>query len=260
MQAKSAVSRAISENANLYADLEYDIDSKQALQHVQLGVLRKQYRKLALKYHPDKLQSVNTDENRFVRIQDAFNILSDPKAREQYNVWFAKRFITSDEAKLGNILEARERAANIIHTSKTDSIDLLALQEYGQSLRKLRHFGLPYGNWSGGKLQLGRIRKENPLRESCTLRVYCKKSPITSSPVQLNELFETSKIPVQELRYSSTNNDNKSELLVYITLPDTHTTLQLLTNWGNINHLNMHIVEIASYVDTQYFKFNIPAN
>lgn len=51
--------------------------------------LKKNYRKLALKFHPDKIKISNLDENeakeKFQLIQQAYEVLSDPQERAWYD-------------------------------------------------------------------------------------------------------------------------------------------------------------------------------
>ena len=47
--------------------------------------IKKAYRKLARKYHPDLNPGDKTAEARFKEIQEAYAVLSDPKKRSQYD-------------------------------------------------------------------------------------------------------------------------------------------------------------------------------
>ena len=49
------------------------------------GDIKKSYRKLAMKYHPDKNQGDELAESVFSDIAEAYNILSDPARRQEYN-------------------------------------------------------------------------------------------------------------------------------------------------------------------------------
>src|ERR1700749_508873 len=47
--------------------------------------IRKAYRKLARKYHPDLNPGDKSAEDRFKNVQEAYDILSEPKKREMYD-------------------------------------------------------------------------------------------------------------------------------------------------------------------------------
>lgn len=49
--------------------------------------IRKAYRRLALKYHPDRNQGDPTAEARFKEVAEAYGVLIDPAKRAQYDEW-----------------------------------------------------------------------------------------------------------------------------------------------------------------------------
>jgi len=54
--------------------------------------IKKAYRKLALKYHPDRNQGDKTAEEKFKDLSEAYAVLSDPEKRKQYDMFGAEGF------------------------------------------------------------------------------------------------------------------------------------------------------------------------
>ncbi len=74
--------------------------------------IKKAYRKLALKYHPDKTKGDKTLEDKFKKISEAYAVLSDPEKKNQYDTYgsadFQQRFSQEDifrNFNLGDILK-----------------------------------------------------------------------------------------------------------------------------------------------------------
>ncbi|MGD8991341.1 MAG: J domain-containing protein [Desulfobacterales bacterium] len=56
------------------------------------GDIKKAYRKLAMKYHPDHTKGDKTAEEKFKKISEAYAVLSDPKKRKEYDTFGAEGF------------------------------------------------------------------------------------------------------------------------------------------------------------------------
>lgn len=54
--------------------------------------IKKKYRKLAMKYHPDHTKGDKSAENRFKEISEAYAVLSDKEKRKQYDTYGAAGF------------------------------------------------------------------------------------------------------------------------------------------------------------------------
>lgn len=74
--------------------------------------IKKNYRKLAMKYHPDKTKGDKSMEEKFKKISEAYAVLSDPKKRKEYDTFgssgFQQRYSQEDIFKgfdFGDILK-----------------------------------------------------------------------------------------------------------------------------------------------------------
>ena len=74
--------------------------------------IKKAYRKLALKYHPDKTKGDKALEDKFKTISEAYAVLSDPEKRKQYDTYgsadFRQKFSQEDIFRnfdMGDILK-----------------------------------------------------------------------------------------------------------------------------------------------------------
>jgi curved DNA-binding protein len=54
--------------------------------------IKKAYRKLALKFHPDKNNGDKTAEEKFKQISEAYAVLSDPEKKQQYDTFGSTQF------------------------------------------------------------------------------------------------------------------------------------------------------------------------
>ncbi|OPC65466.1 molecular chaperone DnaJ [Elizabethkingia miricola] len=100
--------------------------------------VRKAYRKLSLKYHPDKSDNDPFFENRFREVQEAYDTLSDEDRRRTYN-----HLLSLEQKNAKSNLPPRIKSfhANKIRVVKGEEI-IITWQTFDADVVKIHPFGL----------------------------------------------------------------------------------------------------------------------
>ena len=56
--------------------------------NANLAIIRQKYHQLSLQFHPDKNQTQNSSGMDFVKINEAFKVLSEPKLKQEYDLQY----------------------------------------------------------------------------------------------------------------------------------------------------------------------------
>ena len=78
--------------------------------------IKKAYRKLALKFHPDRNKGDKEAEERFKEINEAYAVLSDTEKRQQYDTFGAEGFHQRFFQSLLKRALAKVRFCHIAHS------------------------------------------------------------------------------------------------------------------------------------------------
>ena len=125
-------------------------------QSITVTQLRQNYRRLALRYHPDKnLREGKYNSNlsdQFHKLSLAIQILQDVDLRRQYDSWYVntyipRRQIDIERKELIDKLEREENKTDNGTSRNKTGPSFVEVQRYGELLRKLKHFNRGYGNW-----------------------------------------------------------------------------------------------------------------
>lgn len=109
--------------------------------------IKKSFRRLALQYHPDKNEGDHLSEAIFKEIQEAWEVLSDPKKREEYNYkrWF-NRSIGGSFAERpltpAAILAAAQQLKDYVVSMNSFQIDFDALSFHIRQLLSDSNIGI----------------------------------------------------------------------------------------------------------------------
>lgn len=100
--------------------------------------IKKKYRKLAMKYHPDKTKGDKASEEKFKQISEAYAVLSDPEKRKEYDTYGSSGF-----------------------SQKYSQEDIFRNFDFEDILR-----GFGFGGFSGGRRTGGFTRHPQPVKGS----------------------------------------------------------------------------------------------
>ncbi len=97
--------------------------------------VKKAFRQLAMKYHPDKNEDNKSAEAHFLEIQEAYQVLSDPNRRSAYNQsrWYRQTIRRENTAEIitpGSILKKCRDLNRYISALDAFRINQQALHQY----------------------------------------------------------------------------------------------------------------------------------
>ena len=83
--------------------------------------IKKAYRKLAMKYHPDKNPNNKECEEKFKEISEAYSVLSDSNKRKSYDM-YGKEGMQSDMSSPFDIFNNFDNFSNIFNNQQKKTI------------------------------------------------------------------------------------------------------------------------------------------
>ena len=198
----------MSDPKSFYSKLGIDPSSSKA-------EIKKAYRTLSMKHHPDKNNNTDDSKKKFQEINEAYETLSDDEKRKQY-----------DNPMSGH---------NIFHSNQAPNPNdifshLFGMSGMGSGMGNIRvninGQEMNFGSMGGPNIK---IFRQNSLS---------KPSPIIKNvEVEMSKILETQSIPIEIERWISENNTKMHEMeTIYIEIPKgaDDNEIIVLNNQGNI--------------------------
>ena len=91
--------------------------------------IKKAYRKLALKYHPDKTKGDKTSEEKFKEASEAYHILSDEKRKANYDQFGHAAFEGGGGAVKDLVVLIRHHFQIFLRTSSAILVEVVPLED-----------------------------------------------------------------------------------------------------------------------------------
>lgn len=199
----------MSDPKSFYSKLGVDPSSSKA-------EIKKAYRTLSMKYHPDKNNNTDESKKKFQEINEAYETLSDDEKRKQY-----------DNPMAGH---------NIFHSNHAPHPNDIFSHIFGMGTNMGSGMGNIRVNINGQEMNFGSMGGPNIkiFRQSSL----SKPSPIIKNvEVVMSKILETQSIPIEIERWISENGSKNHEMeTIYIEIPKgvDENEIILLTNKGNV--------------------------
>ncbi len=178
--------------------------------------IKKAYRTLSMKYHPDKNNNTDESKQKFQEINEAYETLSDDEKRKQY-----------DNPMSGH---------NIFHSNHAPHPNDIFSHLFGMSGMS-GNMGSGMGNIrvniNGQEMNLG-----SPNIKIFRQNSFSRPPPIIKNvEIEMSKILETQSIPIEIERWISENNTKMHEMeTIYIEIPKgaDDNEIIVLNNQGNI--------------------------
>lgn len=181
--------------------------------------IKKAYRTLSMKYHPDKNNNTDESKKKFQEINEAYETLSDDEKRKQYdNPMSGHNIFHSNHAPHPNDIFSHIFGMSGMGSSMGSSMGNIRVNINGQEMN--------FGSMGGPNIK---IFRHNSLS---------KPSPIIKNvEVEMSKILETQSIPIEIERWISENNTKIHEMeTIYIEIPKgaDDNEIIILNNQGNV--------------------------
>lgn len=201
----------MSDPKSFYSKLGIDPSSSKA-------EIKKAYRTLSMKHHPDKNNNTDESKKKFQEINEAYETLSDDEKRKQYdNPMSDNNIFHSNHVPHPNDIFSHIFGMNGMGANMSSGMGNIRVNINGQEMI--------FGSMGGPNIK---IFRQNSLS---------KPSPIIKNvEVEMSKILETQSIPIEIERWISENNTKMHEMeTIYIEIPKgaDDNEIIVLNNQGN---------------------------
>lgn len=261
------LNNVFTEKINLYDELEIPVT--EGVERVPFSLIKKQYRKLALLYHPDKRPDDPNAIHKFHMLSLATHVLTDETLRATYDEWLQRTLldrtkIDEQRNELISKLSKRESKARRDETAG-QARDLTKIQEYGAMLRKMKHFKIPYGDWrtlNPAALAADHRTDRHRFYYSSTLRIELRNDLLDANLSDksvlsqiLTDLFKVDRL--YDLFYSSRNDyEHDKTVVAYAVFETTTESKQVYDTWkaGPKSPQWDIVLDVSPRIPVSYYK------
>lgn len=256
-----------SDKVNLYDELEISVS--ESPEQVPSSLIKKQYRKLALQYHPDKRPDDPNAIHRFHMLSLATHVLTDESLRVTYDQWLRRTLLdrSAVDSQRSELISKLSKLESKAQKGDTDeqARNLTRIQEYGTMLRKMKHFKIPYGDWTSvNPYSLVPEQKidRHTFYDSSTLRLELRNDVLDTDLSDkealceiLVNLFKVHRI--YDLYYSSRNDFKHDKAIVaYAVFETTEESRHIYQVWKSTSRMTGWelIIDVSPRIPVTYYK------
>ncbi|CAI4039154.1 hypothetical protein SMKI_07G1250 [Saccharomyces mikatae IFO 1815] len=254
----------INQRLNLYDILELPTPLEADTIHDDLPQIKRKYRSLALKYHPDKHPNDPSIIHKFHLLSTATNILTNTDVRPHYDRWLIDFLRKTTDEERNKLIQKLEQSESGTATTTSPHVDISQIQRHGELLRKLKYFNMSYGDWKHLDKQVQENVSHHPYYDCSTLRIVLDNFPQSNTKLgclahlEKRVFIMLSAKEIYDIYFSERNDYSKDASIIIYTVFNTPITAQhVYRSWSSGNVIPT-VHDISPLIPLHYYSdFNL---